>query len=193
MVVLRFAAVYGFRNIQTLMRKIKSGRCEYHYVEVMACPSGPHRVTALPAGQHSTASVMDQASLFRPQLRCSFHSLSDTCLLEQSGNPRLSFIHRPFNVAGAGCLNGGGQLKPQQGQTQQQLIAALDETYHHADIVPRPPEANLVRSATPCLNDTVSTCLALPSASNDSRPIQALRKGTTPSLEHFAFGDRSGL
>ncbi len=38
--VLRFAAVYGFRNIQTLMRKIKSGRCEYHYAEVMACPSG---------------------------------------------------------------------------------------------------------------------------------------------------------
>ena len=42
--VLRFAAVYGFRNIQTLVRKIKMKRCEYDYVEVMACPSGgPHR------------------------------------------------------------------------------------------------------------------------------------------------------
>ncbi len=38
--VLRFAAVYGFRNIQTLVRKMKSRRCEYDYVEVMACPSG---------------------------------------------------------------------------------------------------------------------------------------------------------
>jgi iron only hydrogenase large subunit-like protein len=38
--VLRFAAVYGFRNIQTLVRKIKMKRCEYDYVEVMACPSG---------------------------------------------------------------------------------------------------------------------------------------------------------
>jgi iron only hydrogenase large subunit-like protein len=38
--VLRFAAAYGFRNIQTLMRKIKRGACEYDYVEVMACPSG---------------------------------------------------------------------------------------------------------------------------------------------------------
>ena len=37
---LRFAAVYGFRNIQGLMRKLKLGKCEYHYVEVMACPSG---------------------------------------------------------------------------------------------------------------------------------------------------------
>jgi iron only hydrogenase large subunit-like protein len=37
---LRFAAAYGFRNIQGLMRRIKLGRCEYDYVEVMACPSG---------------------------------------------------------------------------------------------------------------------------------------------------------
>mmetsp|Transcript_21642 Transcript_21642/g.47546 ORF Transcript_21642/g.47546 Transcript_21642/m.47546 type:complete len:498 (-) Transcript_21642:300-1793(-) len=39
-VVLRFAAVYGFRNIQNILRKIKTNKCEYHYVEVMACPSG---------------------------------------------------------------------------------------------------------------------------------------------------------
>jgi iron only hydrogenase large subunit-like protein len=37
---LRFAAAYGFRNIQGLMRKIKLNKCEYDYVEVMACPSG---------------------------------------------------------------------------------------------------------------------------------------------------------
>ncbi|MEW5315674.1 MAG: hypothetical protein WDW38_007085 [Sanguina aurantia] len=39
-VLLRFAAAYGFRNIQMLMRKLKTKRCEYQYVEVMACPSG---------------------------------------------------------------------------------------------------------------------------------------------------------
>ena len=38
--VLRFAAAYGFRNIQNLVQKLKRGRCPYHYVEVMACPSG---------------------------------------------------------------------------------------------------------------------------------------------------------
>ncbi len=37
---LRFAAAYGFRNIQSLVRKVKLGRCEYDYVEVMACPGG---------------------------------------------------------------------------------------------------------------------------------------------------------
>ncbi|GAB1300726.1 Cytosolic iron-sulfur assembly component 3 [Apodemus speciosus] len=39
-VVLRFALAYGFRNIQNLVQKLKRGRCPYHYVEVMACPSG---------------------------------------------------------------------------------------------------------------------------------------------------------
>ncbi|XP_053411397.1 cytosolic iron-sulfur assembly component 3 isoform X1 [Nycticebus coucang] len=39
-VLLRFAAVYGFRNIQNLVQKLKRGRCPYHYVEIMACPAG---------------------------------------------------------------------------------------------------------------------------------------------------------
>lgn len=40
----------------------------------------------------------------------------------------------------AGCLNGGGQLRPRPGQTQQQLIAALDDAYHSSDILPHMPQ-----------------------------------------------------
>jgi iron only hydrogenase large subunit-like protein len=32
--------VYGFRNIQTVVRQLKRGACPYDYVEIMACPSG---------------------------------------------------------------------------------------------------------------------------------------------------------
>lgn len=39
-VKLRFALAYGFRNIQNIVQKIKKGTCQYHYVEIMACPSG---------------------------------------------------------------------------------------------------------------------------------------------------------
>jgi iron only hydrogenase large subunit-like protein len=39
-VLLKFAAAYGFRNIQNLVRKVKTGKSPYHFVEVMACPSG---------------------------------------------------------------------------------------------------------------------------------------------------------
>lgn len=38
--VLKFAQAYGFRNIQNIVRKIKQGKCEWDYVELMACPSG---------------------------------------------------------------------------------------------------------------------------------------------------------
>ena len=46
--VLRAAQAYGFRNIQNLVRKIKSGRCPYDLVEVMACPSGARSPPAPP-------------------------------------------------------------------------------------------------------------------------------------------------
>lgn len=39
-VLLRFAIANGFRNIQNLVQKLKRGKSTYHYVEVMACPSG---------------------------------------------------------------------------------------------------------------------------------------------------------
>mmetsp|Transcript_15688 Transcript_15688/g.33909 ORF Transcript_15688/g.33909 Transcript_15688/m.33909 type:complete len:516 (+) Transcript_15688:66-1613(+) len=41
--ILRFAIAYGFRNIQNIMRKIsRAGKRapQYHFVEIMACPSG---------------------------------------------------------------------------------------------------------------------------------------------------------
>ncbi|KAL7989396.1 hypothetical protein Chor_012062 [Crotalus horridus] len=38
--VLRFAAAYGFRNIQNMILKLKKGKCSYHFVEVLACPGG---------------------------------------------------------------------------------------------------------------------------------------------------------
>lgn len=39
-VVLNFAIANGFRNIQNLVQKLKRGKSTYHFVEIMACPSG---------------------------------------------------------------------------------------------------------------------------------------------------------
>ena len=39
-VKLSFAIANGFRNIQNLVQKMKRKRCNYDFVEVMACPSG---------------------------------------------------------------------------------------------------------------------------------------------------------
>ena len=31
---------YGFRSIQNIVRRIKTGKCAYHFIEIMACPQG---------------------------------------------------------------------------------------------------------------------------------------------------------
>ncbi|KFK26540.1 hypothetical protein AALP_AA8G262300 [Arabis alpina] len=38
--VLKFALCYGFNNLQNIVRRVKMGKCDYHYVEIMACPTG---------------------------------------------------------------------------------------------------------------------------------------------------------
>ncbi|GAV59871.1 Fe_hyd_SSU domain-containing protein/Fe_hyd_lg_C domain-containing protein [Cephalotus follicularis] len=38
--MLKFALCYGFQNLQNIVRKVKMQKCDYHFVEVMACPSG---------------------------------------------------------------------------------------------------------------------------------------------------------
>eukprot|EP01027_Heterolobosea_sp_BB2_P016364 GEZU01023312.1.p1 GENE.GEZU01023312.1~~GEZU01023312.1.p1 ORF type:complete len:325 (-),score=100.63 GEZU01023312.1:149-1123(-) len=66
--LLSFAMAYGFRNIQNLVRKIKTRKCEYHFVEIMACPSG--------------------------------------------------------------CLNGGGQIAPKEGEKPRDLLKRITDLYH---------------------------------------------------------------
>ncbi|XP_069569564.1 cytosolic Fe-S cluster assembly factor narfl [Brachyistius frenatus] len=66
-VLLCFASTYGFRNIQNLVQKLKRGKSPYHFVEVMACPSG--------------------------------------------------------------CLNGGGQVKPSNGQNPKDVLQKVEELY----------------------------------------------------------------
>ncbi|XP_015599837.1 probable cytosolic Fe-S cluster assembly factor GL21135 isoform X2 [Cephus cinctus] len=67
-ILLRFAIANGFRNIQNLVQKLKRGKSVYHYVEVMACPSG--------------------------------------------------------------CLNGGAQIRPQDGSQSRELAQRLEMKYH---------------------------------------------------------------
>ena len=37
---LKFARAYGFRNIQGIVSNLKRDRCDYDFIEIMACPSG---------------------------------------------------------------------------------------------------------------------------------------------------------
>ncbi|GJM96611.1 hypothetical protein PR202_ga13469 [Eleusine coracana subsp. coracana] len=74
-----------FREItfENIVRKIKMGKCEYHFIEVMACPSG--------------------------------------------------------------CLNGGGQIKPVQGQSAKELIQLLENVYAQDVLVSNPFDNPIVK------------------------------------------------
>ena len=64
--VLRFAAAYGFRNIQNLVLKLKKGKFLYHFVEVLACPGGKNNcgsTVVLHAHLVSQREVVLQAAL----------------------------------------------------------------------------------------------------------------------------------
>lgn len=37
---LHFAKAYGFRSMQSVLRKIRRGECTYNYIELMSCPGG---------------------------------------------------------------------------------------------------------------------------------------------------------
>ncbi|KAJ0017172.1 hypothetical protein Pint_09469 [Pistacia integerrima] len=82
--VLKFALCYGFQNLQNIVRKVKMQKCDYHFVEVMACP--------------------------------------------------------------AGCLNGGGQIKPMPGQSPKELIQSLETIYMENVLAADPFQNPLVKS-----------------------------------------------
>lgn len=65
--LLRFAVANGFRNIQNLVQKLKRGKSAYHYVEVMACPSGMCEIEIeiflrFPRGDHCHTIDFDHSS-----------------------------------------------------------------------------------------------------------------------------------
>ncbi|CAN0890831.1 Protein NAR1 [Linum grandiflorum] len=82
-VVLKFALCYGFQNLQNVVNKVKTKKCDYHFVEVMACPS-------------------------------------------------------------AGCLNGGGQIKPTQRPTPKEMkeLLRLTETVYIENVRNEEPHSN---------------------------------------------------
>ncbi|EJW85986.1 hypothetical protein WUBG_03101 [Wuchereria bancrofti] len=58
-IVLSVAKCYGFRNIQNQVQKLKRSKCNYDYVEIMACPSG----CINGGGQIRSASIEERKQL----------------------------------------------------------------------------------------------------------------------------------
>lgn len=89
-VLLRFAAAYGFRNVQNVVLKLKRGKFPYHFVEVLACAGGeaPPRPAPRSAQQLRGAwtSLSPLTHLVRKgwALRCLLESLLGEGVSEKS-------------------------------------------------------------------------------------------------------------
>lgn len=70
--VLKFALAYGFRNIQNLVQKLKRNKCPYHFVEVMACPSGCVNGGGQirPTGEESSKDLIERVDRLYSSLKC---------------------------------------------------------------------------------------------------------------------------
>lgn len=64
--VLKFALCYGFQNLQNIVRKLKTRKCDYQYVEIMACPAGSSSLLCKTVhGKKSLCCVINDSSKCR--------------------------------------------------------------------------------------------------------------------------------
>ncbi|KAJ8283985.1 hypothetical protein COCON_G00028350 [Conger conger] len=106
-VLLSFATSYGFRNIQNLVQKLKRGKSPYHFVEVMACPSGKvnggGQVKPVPG--RSSKEVLEQVEeLYRaeetraPEEEAAVEHLYQTWLQHVGEEKARELLHTGFHA-----------------------------------------------------------------------------------------------
>ena len=103
----RFARAYGFRNIQNVMRRLKSGKSPYHFVELMACPAGCANGGGQP--RPDRADAMGRA----PRIEAALVDPAESMQREPQHNPRMAQL-----FAAGGLLEGG----PMGAAAQQHLL-----------------------------------------------------------------------
>ncbi|KAL0984061.1 hypothetical protein UPYG_G00136570 [Umbra pygmaea] len=107
-VLLQFAAVYGFRNIQTLVHRMRNGRVPYHLVEVLSCPggclSGRGQAEGETGGRLDKALVQQMEDAYTslpvklPDTNPGLHALYQGWLEGQDSTHTNTFLHTTYTV-----------------------------------------------------------------------------------------------
>ncbi|KAF9199030.1 hypothetical protein BGZ49_010910 [Haplosporangium sp. Z 27] len=119
-VLLKFAAAYGFRNIQNLVRKVKTGKSPYHFVEVMACPSGCINGGGQlkPQGDYTTVPLKDWIEKVDQQYR------SGALSRKPEENPALEQLYQEW-LGGMDTPKAKEQLRTGYHAVEQNLVNPL--------------------------------------------------------------------
>lgn len=108
---LKFARAYGFRNIQSVMMKMRRGQCDLDFVEIMACPSGCNngggqirQATATAEGAGDGSDVVHRENPAQSkervaQVEAAFHSALQ--LRRPEDNPLVQYVYAEDRLGGA--------------------------------------------------------------------------------------------
>ena len=95
-------------------------------------------------------------------LRAAFADHGSSAVLRWRSQGGLTKPTMPSYLLYAGCLNGGGQLRPAKGETPQQLIERLEMAYHSDEgglVVQQPQDSPQAQQASsqvqPCIQMSV--------------------------------------
>lgn len=93
---LRFARAYGFRNIQSIMLKMKRGKCDLDFIEVMACPNG-----CVNGGGQLKAAARESPSEVRARVARVDEELHSNCLVGRpEDSPLARFVYASERLGG---------------------------------------------------------------------------------------------
>lgn len=118
--VLRFAAAYGFRNIQGLMRRVKSGKCHYDFVEVMACPSG-----CLNGGGQLKPAAGESVHQLIERLENIYHSPGTLAVRRPEDSPAVEELYGAVVHGAPGSVAARRLLHTQYHRREKTVTAAL--------------------------------------------------------------------
>lgn len=104
--LLQFAAVYGFRNIQTLVHRMRKGRVPYQLVEVLSCPggclSGRGQSESEAAGRVDKVLVQQMEEAYSslplrlPEVNPALHTLYQDWLQGQDSAQTSTLLHTQY-------------------------------------------------------------------------------------------------
>ena len=90
---IKVAVASGLSNARKIMEQIKDGKCDYHFVEIMACPGGCIMGGGQPIKSSKIRSTVDVAKLRRDAL----YSIDEKSIIRKSHeNPFMIKLYKEF-------------------------------------------------------------------------------------------------
>ena len=97
----KVAVAHGLANAQTIMEEIKSGKADYQFVEIMACPGGCITGGGQPI---KNAKIQEEVDIHKKRAEAMYSIDEKSVIRKSHENPVLKQIYKEFLGEPNGCL-----------------------------------------------------------------------------------------